>query len=125
MCFSTIVKYIKLLKSIFIIYSYRILFVATYYFTVCYSILRIQSSPFVVSPKYSVNPPTRSTNSYPALQVFTCYRVSPVTLSDFGGPDGGSISGLDCISNIDNNKPRRLTRTLLFVNEEVNSPANS
>ena len=59
--------------------------------------LDIQSSPFVVSPQYSVNPPTRSTNSYPALQIFTCYRVSPVTLPDFGGPDGGTVSGLDCI----------------------------
>ena len=59
-------------------------------------IVIIQSSPFVVLPKYSVNPPTRSTNSYPALQIFTCYRVSPVTLPDFGGPDGVTISGLDC-----------------------------
>ena len=41
----------------------------------------IQSNPFLVSPKCSVNPPTRSTKSYPALQIFTCYRVSPVTVS--------------------------------------------
>ena len=57
----------------------------------------IQSNLFVVSPQYSVNPPTRSTNSYPALQIFTWYRVSSVTLPDFEGPDGGTISGLDCI----------------------------
>ena len=57
----------------------------------------IQSSPLVVSPQFSVNPPTWSTSSYPALQKFTCYRVSPVTLPDFGGPDGGPISELDCI----------------------------
>ena len=57
----------------------------------------IQSSLFVVSPQYSVNPPTRLTNSYPALQIFTCYRGSPVTLPDFGGSDGGTISGIECI----------------------------
>ena len=58
----------------------------------------IQSSPFVVSPQYSVNPPTRSTNSYTALQIFTCYRVNLVIPPDFGGPDGLTISGLDYIA---------------------------
>ena len=60
--------------------------------------LGVQSSQFVVSPQYNVSPATRSTNSYPALQIFTCYMVSPVTLPDFGGPDIGTISGLDCIT---------------------------
>ena len=63
------------------------------------SIFRYTVKPVCSVPQYSVNPPTRSTNSYPALQIFTCYRVSPVTLPDFGGPDGGTISELGCNVN--------------------------
>ena len=54
----------------------------------------LQSNPFAVSPQYSVNPPTRPTNSYPAWQIFTCYRVSPATLPDFGVPRVSLYAGL-------------------------------
>ena len=74
----------------------------------------VQSSLFVVLTKCCVNHPTRSSNSYPALQILTCYRVSPVTLSDFGGPDGGSISRLDC-TNSNRSNHMGQTLTVLFL----------